>query len=66
MPSISKYERTEREALLLRGFKPCSSCGEAKPTDQFNIRRTKAWDGLDSQCKPCKGRSNRAAYTRNQ
>lgn len=39
--------------------KKCTTCGETKPTDQFNKNRTKR-DGLKSRCRTCLNAYNRA------
>lgn len=43
------------------GTKECTKCGEAKAVELFG-KKTKARDGLQSQCKPCLNSGARSAY----
>lgn len=47
------------------GHKTCPHCGELKPLDEFG-KLTRAKDGHDYLCKPCRRTYNRARYAANR
>lgn len=46
------------------GLKPCSSCGETKPLDDFYVARRR-WDGRHAFCKPCQNKATRSSRAKN-
>lgn len=44
--------------------KKCSHCGKVKPRSEFG-KNTRAKDGLDYACKPCRRIYNRKQYSKN-
>lgn len=44
-------------------MKTCSTCKETKPLDDFH-RMSRAADGRQSKCKPCRSIDTRAHYLR--
>lgn len=46
-------------------LKVCTGCGEAKPRDQYNNRKT-GKDGLNSRCRPCVNAASLAWYQANR
>ena len=45
--------RTDLAILDMLATKPCSKCGEVKPTTEFSKKSANKVDGLRSQCKSC-------------
>jgi hypothetical protein len=48
-----------REEIALPAEKQCSSCGEAKPADEFGCERARP-DGLRASCKQCEAVARKA------
>lgn len=46
-------------------LKTCATCGQNKPTSEFNVHR-RSTDGLRGVCKACQKLENRASYLRHQ